>query len=192
MTLYRKLDVAKVLGSVVTAAKDGAEPDVPDGVFANPSPSTVVLNIEDNAYSEASSKSLASSTDENPINGSKNVKIADEPPKATDDVESVKDEDEKEDEIGVKHKASVAIGRLIGTVYIHTVVESPEKYVVETGTMTKAEIRGLGGVKYASIDEETVGVIVTTAVVDIKALTDCPDGKKATGRKAVDGTNKVE
>lgn len=51
VTFYRKLDVAIKVGSVVTAAKDGADPELSDGIFVKTTPSTVVLNIEDNAYS---------------------------------------------------------------------------------------------------------------------------------------------
>lgn len=87
---------------MVTATKNGAEPEVSDDEFAIPPPSTVVLNIEDNTYSDASSKSLATSTDEEPIELSCNVLLADEPTDTTDRVDSEKkDTDERSVDIGL-------------------------------------------------------------------------------------------
>lgn len=67
--------------------------------------------------------------------------------------------------------------RLNGTVYMHTVEENSKKVVEKSGADTKAEMNGLEGAKYSSLDLETVCVKGAATVVDKKAVTVCPNGK---------------
>lgn len=73
--------------------------------------------------------------------------------------------------------AAVAIVRLIGAVYIPTVVEVTEIEVKKCGRRAKAEICGLAGVGNVTIFEEAVVVDSATAVVDTEADSVKPVGK---------------
>lgn len=191
--MYVKLDSAKIFGSLVTMALNGADHGVFDLKFLDTPPTTVVF-ADGDPYSETSLCSTATSTELEPRVVSWGVKMMDEPPETTDKKEVEKHfEEVAKFEAKLKgHRTSVAIVRLMGTVYIHTVVEVSEKVGEKPGHLSKVEINGLGGVKNASIKKETEERDGTTTVVDKNAETVCPDGKFAAKILALNGTNKFE